>query len=95
MSWKKKTKKSKKNVRLAELQKWQQNIEVVSRFVEKTGNRHIVRTQLVEILLNYLFQIKLHLPVLVEKELHLNLMKVLGYFFISLFILFISIILIF
>jgi hypothetical protein len=91
MSWKKKTIKSKKKVNLAELRKWLQNIEVISKFVEKTGSRHNVRTKLVEILLSYLSNINLRLPVPSEKELHLNLMKVLGfclvYFFISIFVL--------
>jgi hypothetical protein len=78
MSWKKKTKMNKKKVKLAELQKYLQNIEVISEFVEKTGNRCNVRTKLVEIFFSYLSEIKLQLPFPGEKELHLNLMKLLG-----------------
>jgi hypothetical protein len=81
MSWKKKTIKNKKKVKLVELRKWLQNIEVISKFVEKTGSRHNVRTKLVDILLSYLSKIKLQLPVPKEKKLHLNLMKVLGFGF--------------
>jgi hypothetical protein len=87
MPSKKKTKMNKKKIKLAELQKWLQNIEIITKFVENTGNRYNVRTKLVEIFLIYLSEIKLQLPVPKEKELHLNLMKVLGfcilYFFIS------------
>jgi hypothetical protein len=76
---------------LAELQKWLENIEVISKFVEKIGNRHNVRTKLVEILFSYLSKIKLHISVPKEKEFHLNLMKILGfcllYFFISISVL--------
>jgi hypothetical protein len=74
---------------LAELQKWLENTEVISKFVEKAGNRFNTRTKLDEILFNFLSQIKLQLPVLKEKKLHLNLMKTLSfcllYFFISIF----------
>jgi hypothetical protein len=100
MSWKKKRKMRNKMVKVAvinkpvkdfaELQKWLENIEVISKFVEKTGNRFDVRTKLVETLFNFLSQMKLQLPVPLEKELQLNLMKVLDffllYFFISLFL---------
>jgi hypothetical protein len=65
---------------LSKLQKWQQNIEVISKFIEKTGNRHNVRTKLFEILFSYLSQIKLQLSVPAENKLHLKLMKVLGFF---------------
>jgi uncharacterized membrane protein len=102
MSWKKKPKMKNKKVKvaainkpvkdLAELQKWRQNIEVISKFIEKTGNRFNVRTKLVEILFSYLFLLKFQLPVPKEKKLHLNLMKILGfcllYFFIFIFVLF-------
>jgi hypothetical protein len=100
MSWKKKGKMRNKKLKLAainkrvkdfaELQKWLENIEVISKFDEKTGNRLNVRTKLFEILFSYLSQIKIQLPVPKEKKLHLYLMKILGfcllYFFVSLFL---------
>jgi hypothetical protein len=109
MPWKKKSKMRNRMLKvavinqlvkdLAELQKWLQNVEIISKFAENTGNRFKVRTKLVEILFSYLSGIKLQLPVPKEKKLHLNLMKVLGifdlYFFISIFFTFISIIFIF
>jgi hypothetical protein len=79
---------------LSKLQKWQQNIEIISKFIEKTPNRHNVRTKLFEILFSYLSQIILQLSVPAKNKLHLKLMKVLGfyilYFFISIFILMFS-----
>jgi hypothetical protein len=67
--------------------------EVVLVFVEKFGSRFITRIKIDKILLNYLTQVNITLPFPPEKEFHLNLMKILGYFFYtSLFILIFEII---
>jgi hypothetical protein len=75
---------------LADLQKLVQNVELISKFVEKTGGRYEIRMKLDKTLWNYLTEIKLVLPILDKikfKELYLNLMEILGYFFyISIFI---------
>jgi hypothetical protein len=56
-------------------------------FLEKSESRFKVRTKLSDILFSYLSKIKLLLPFPAEKQLHLNLMKVLGFcFFIYLFL---------
>jgi hypothetical protein len=76
---------------LAELQKLLQNVEFISKFVEKTGGRYEIRMKLDKILWNYLTEIELVVPILDKikfKELYMNLMKILGYFFnISIFML--------
>jgi hypothetical protein len=68
-----------------------ENTEGISEFAEKFGSRYKIRTKVDKTLWNYLFEIKLLLPLLDKEkflELHLNLMKILGYFFyISIFIL--------
>jgi hypothetical protein len=79
MPSKKKTKMNKKKVKLAELRKRLQNIEVISKFVKETVSRHNVRTRVDDILFSYLSEIKLQLPVPEKKQLHLNFMKVLGF----------------
>jgi hypothetical protein len=81
---------------LAELQKFLQNVEVISKFVEKIGDRYEIRMKLDKSLWNYLTEIEFFLPILDKikfEELYLNLMKVLGYFFyISIFMLLFQII---
>jgi hypothetical protein len=80
----------------AELQEIRENTERISMFVEKTGGRYEIRMKLDKTLWNYLTEIELVLPILDKikfKELYLNLMKILGYFFyISIFILLFQII---
>jgi hypothetical protein len=72
----------------AELQKILGNIEGISKYAEKLGSRYEIRMKLDKTLSNYLSEIVIPLPLPAEKELHLNLMKILGYFFyISIFIL--------
>jgi hypothetical protein len=69
---------------LAELQKLLQNVEFISKFVEKTGGRYEIRMKLDKTLWNYLTEIGLVLSILDKikfEELYLNLMKILGYFF--------------
>jgi Holliday junction resolvase len=68
----------------AELQKVRENTEGISEFAEKFGDRYEIRMKLDKTLWNYLTEIKLVLPILDKikyKELYLNLMEVLGYFF--------------
>jgi hypothetical protein len=80
----------------AELEKIRENTEGISEFAEKLGDRYEIRMKLDKTLWNYLTEIALVLPILDKikfKELYLNLMKVLGYFFyISIFILLFQII---
>jgi hypothetical protein len=60
------------------------NFEGISKLSKKFKNRYEIRIKLDKILLNYLTQIELVLPILEKikfEELYLNLMKVLGYFF--------------
>jgi hypothetical protein len=75
----------------AELQKIEGNLEGISEFGEKLGDRYEIRMKLDKTLSNYLVEIELVLPILDKikfSELYLNLMKVLGYlFYISIFIL--------
>jgi hypothetical protein len=74
----------------AELQKNEGNTEGISEFTEKLGDRYEIRMKLDKTIWNYLTKIKLVLPILDKikfKELYMNLMKVLGYFFyISIFL---------
>jgi Holliday junction resolvase len=73
-----------------ELEKILENIEGISEFAEKFGDRYEIRMKLDKTLWNYLTEIELVLPILDKikfEELYLNLMKILGYFFyISIFI---------
>jgi Holliday junction resolvase len=69
----------------AELQKVRENTEGISEFAEKFGNRYEIRMKLDKTLWNYLNEIKLVLPILDKikfSELYLDLMKILGYFFL-------------
>jgi hypothetical protein len=72
-----------------ELEKIEGNFKGISEFAEKLGGRYEIRMKLDKSLWNYLTEIDLVLPILDQikyKELYLNLMKVLGYFFyISIF----------
>jgi Holliday junction resolvase len=71
----------------AELQKIEGNIEGISEFAEKLGGRYEIRMKLDKTFSNYLIQVNIPLPLPAEKEFHLNLMKVLGYFcYISIFL---------
>jgi hypothetical protein len=66
----------------AELQKVRGNTEGISEFVEKFGDRYVIRMKLDKTLWNYITEIKLLLPILDKikfTELYLNLMKVLGF----------------
>jgi hypothetical protein len=71
--------------------KYVPNDEVVLVFVEKSGSRFMTRIKIDNIASNYFFENDINLPFPAEKELHLNLMKVLGfcllYFYIYIFIL--------
>jgi hypothetical protein len=72
----------------AELQKIEGNLEEISEFAEKLGDRYGIRMKLDKTFSKYLTQVNIPLPLPAEKEFHLNLMKVLGYFFYnSIFIL--------
>jgi Holliday junction resolvase len=75
----------------AELFEVRENTEGTWEFAEKFGDRYEIRMKLDKTLWNYLTEIKLVLPILDKikyKELYLNLMEILGYFFyISIFIL--------
>jgi hypothetical protein len=68
----------------AELQEIGGNLEGISDFAENLGDRYEIRMKLDKTLWNYLTEIQLVLPILDKikfKELYLNLMKILGYFF--------------
>jgi hypothetical protein len=60
-------------------------IEAILVFVEKTGSRFNIRNRVDEILFRYLSEVQLLLSLLAKtkllKNLHINLMKILGYFF--------------
>jgi hypothetical protein len=73
---------------LLSLVKYIPNEEVVLVFFEKSGSRFITRIKIDNTLSKYLSDINISLPFPAEKELYLNLMRVLGYFFhISVFLL--------
>jgi hypothetical protein len=77
----------------AELQKIRGNLEGISEFAEKFRGRYEIRMKIDKNLSNYLSQIDIPFPLPAEKELHLNLMKVLGFFsYISIFVLLFSLI---
>jgi hypothetical protein len=71
----------------AELLKIEGNLEGILEFAEKLGRRYEIRMKRDKTFSNYLTQVNIPLLLPAEKEFHLNLMKVLGYFFyISIFI---------
>jgi hypothetical protein len=70
----------------AKLQKVRQNLEGIWEFAEKLGDRYEIRMKLDKTFSNYLTQVKIPLPFPVEKEFHLNLMKVLGFFHLYFYI---------
>jgi hypothetical protein len=71
---------------LFEIKEIIQNIVVSLIFVEKSGNRFKTRIKLDEIVLSYLSEIKLLLPVLAKKRLHLKLMNILSFYVPNLYI---------
>jgi hypothetical protein len=60
--------------------KYKPDDEVVLVFVEKSESRFITRIKIDKTVSNYLSEVNIPLPLPTEKEFHLNLMKVLGYF---------------
>jgi hypothetical protein len=73
--------------------KYVPNEEVVLVFVEKSGSRFITRIKIDEVLFNYLSEIDISLPFLIQINLQQNLKEIFGYFFYtSVFILLFQII---
>jgi Holliday junction resolvase len=70
----------------AELQKIRGNLEGMSEFAKKLGGRYEIRMKLDKTFSNYLTQVNILLPFPAEKELYLNLMKILGYFLLYFYI---------
>jgi hypothetical protein len=66
-------------IRKLEPLKYIQDDEIVLVFLEKSGSRFITRTKIDKILLSYLCKSGISLPFSTEKELQLNLMKILGF----------------
>jgi hypothetical protein len=64
---------------LTELKKIIQNIEVISIFAEKHGNRYKIRNKLDEILSTFLSEIELVFPLPAKKKLHKKLMNIPGF----------------
>jgi hypothetical protein len=63
----------------AELQKNEGNLEGILEFTEKFGGRYEIRMKLDKTFSDFLTQVYIPLPFPTEKELQLNLMKVLGF----------------
>jgi hypothetical protein len=70
----------------AELQKIEGNLKGISEFAEMLGGRYEIRMKLDKTISNYLTQVNIPLPLPTEKEFHLNLMKILGYFLLNFYI---------
>jgi hypothetical protein len=72
-----------------ELQEIRENTEGISEFAEKLGDRYEIRMKVDETILNYLTEIELVLPILDKikfSELYLNLMKILGFYLLYIYI---------
>jgi Holliday junction resolvase len=65
----------------AELQKIEENLKGISEFAEKLGGRYEIRMKIGKTFSNYLTEVNIPLPFPSEKEFHLNLMKIISYFF--------------